>query len=482
MPVCEGLPDGPCPQRRNDKHVTIGKGDLLLCQSCDAERRRLFDLTKKTDDAAKQTRSMKNAAAPISSTSTESASSVVPKDGLAASSSRSMKNVAAPNSSTSTESAASATPKDGRAASTSTSTSSLPTTTGTTTTVNELLTYAVYYRDKSTVADLHKLIIGFYLPSEIADAKKMLLNAFPTELTDCQFKTARRHSTARSAHDAEVEDILNILELLDNGNVLDRYQFAAMSLDRLPKYGPNEINVCAVVDRQLIVAQELAELKDRFNILTTDSASVSTITTELIGDQLKPVSDKIQDQLNQFISTCNTLNETLKSLENTQTKATGSVPTNAPLIDRSMNIVLTGIAENRNATVWRDIVAQALNHAAGVKIDIVDAFRLGRYTEGKKRPVLVKLNSVWNRRLVIAGARKLRDITELSRVFISADEALDVRRRNTLDRLKYRAQRERKTVRISSDGVLSIDGVDTFSLQCGFISSQSSIIINLDGQ
>lgn len=66
MPVCEGLPDGPCPQRRNDKHVTIGKGDLLLCQSCDAERRRLFDLTKKTDDAAKQTRSMKNAAAPIS--------------------------------------------------------------------------------------------------------------------------------------------------------------------------------------------------------------------------------------------------------------------------------------------------------------------------------------------------------------------------------------------------------------------------------
>jgi hypothetical protein len=178
----------------------------------------------------------------------------------------------------------------------------LPTTTGTTTTVNELLTYAVYYRDKRTVADLHKLIIGFYLPSEIADAKKMLLNAFPTELTDCQSKTARRHSSACSAHDAEVEDVLNILELLDNGNVLDIYQFTAMSLDRLPKYGPNEINVCAVVDRQLIVDQELAELKDRFNILTADSASVSTITTELIGDQLKPVTDKIQDQLNQFIS------------------------------------------------------------------------------------------------------------------------------------------------------------------------------------
>jgi hypothetical protein len=51
MPVCEGLPSGPCPQKRNDKSVTIGNGDLMLCQSCDAERRRLFDETKQSNDA-----------------------------------------------------------------------------------------------------------------------------------------------------------------------------------------------------------------------------------------------------------------------------------------------------------------------------------------------------------------------------------------------------------------------------------------------
>jgi hypothetical protein len=43
MPVCEGLPSEKLPHKKNDNIVQIGKGDLLLCKSCDAERRRLFN-------------------------------------------------------------------------------------------------------------------------------------------------------------------------------------------------------------------------------------------------------------------------------------------------------------------------------------------------------------------------------------------------------------------------------------------------------
>jgi hypothetical protein len=326
------------------------------------------------------------------------------------------------------------------------------------------------------VADLHKVIFGFYLPSEIADAKKELLNAYVPELEDSQYKTARRHSTTRSAHDAEVEDILCMLELLDNGNVLHRNQFTAMSLDRLPRYGPNEINICAVVDRQLNTDKDLAEMKDKLTSFSTDMASFPNMSSHslMISDQLKPVTDMIQVQLDQLALMCNKMNESLKAKAITPITA-NNMQTKSPLIDRSMNVVLTGVAENRNATTWRDVAAQALKHAAGVQIDIIDAFRLGRFTEGKTRPVLVKLNSVWNRRLVIAGARKLRDITEFCRVYITADEPLDVRRRNTLDRLKFRAERDGKSVSISAEGLLSIDGVDTFSLHGGFISALSSL-------
>ena len=101
--------------------------------------------------------------------------------------------------------------------------------------------------------------------------------------------------------------------------------------------------------------------------------------------------------------------------------------------DRSMNVVISGIDENRDINVWRDIVTRSLQHAAGAPVDVVDAFRLGRFTNnGKNRPILVKLSSIWHRRLLMAGARKLRDVPELRKVNITADEAPEVRRRNTL--------------------------------------------------
>ena len=38
MPMCMGLPNGPCPHQRNDDSVKIGEGDLMLCKSCDDVR------------------------------------------------------------------------------------------------------------------------------------------------------------------------------------------------------------------------------------------------------------------------------------------------------------------------------------------------------------------------------------------------------------------------------------------------------------
>ena len=66
-----------------------------------------------------------------------------------------------------------------------------------------------------------------------------------------KFKTGRRHSTTRSASDAEVEDIIRIFDVLDNQNDLHKVQFGAINMDRMPKYGREEINICTVVDRQI---------------------------------------------------------------------------------------------------------------------------------------------------------------------------------------------------------------------------------------
>ena len=44
-----------------------------------------------------------------------------------------------------------------------------------------------------------------------------------------------------------------------------------------------------------------------------------------------------------------------------------------------------------------------------------------------------------------------------------------MRRKNTFDRLKYRAEREGKSV--SVDGILSVEGIAVFSLSSGHINT-----------
>ena len=109
--------------------------------------------------------------------------------------------------------------------------------------------------------------------------------------------------------------------------------------------------------------------------------------------------------------------------------------------------------------MWRDDVARALQVADGKDVEIVDAFRLGRFNTVKTRPLLVRLRSTWDRRLVLGGRCKLSEPDDFRRrVYISPDEFPEVRRRSTLQRLAKRAERNNKKVD-TSDGILKIDDV-----------------------
>jgi hypothetical protein len=95
-------------------------------------------------------------------------------------------------------------------------------------------------------------------------------------------------------------------------------------------------------------------------------------------------------------------------------------------------------------------------------------FRLGRYNPGKNRPVLVKLRTVWDKRIILNGCKELKHYSQRG-IFIAPDEPVDVRRKQNFDRLKYRADRANKVVDVT-DGVLSVDGTAVFSLKDGFIN------------
>jgi hypothetical protein len=340
----------------------------------------------------------------------------------------------------------------------------------------ELLAYVNFFRHRSTTDALRNVLLNFYSSAEIAESKKVLLATFSSRLpTDCPLRAKRVKSAVRQAHEVEVDDILGIFNILDDMTALDGIVFTAAAIDRLPGvYSPEAINMCSLIDRQnhteAMIANLTASIASTTTAAGSDGVSCLNGITEAIGkmdDKLQKVSQGLQGQIDLLTATCGKLVESLQSaaVHSEETKKSRDEA------DRAMNIVISGIKENRDTSLWRDEAALALRAAAGKDVEIVDAFRLGRFLAGKTRPVLVKLRSIWDRRLVLSGRRKLAESADFRRrVYISPDESLEARRRSTLQRLVRKAEGDHKKFDVH-DGILTINDVTVFSMKDGFLQS-----------
>ena len=73
--------------------------------------------------------------------------------------------------------------------------------------------------------------------------------------------------------------------------------------------------------------------------------------------------------------------------------------------DRSCNVVLFGLPERRSLVESKKVVDEILEFLSGKSIQIKDMFRLGKFisqtTSSRPRPVLIKLCTAWDRKLVL---------------------------------------------------------------------------------
>ena len=67
------------------------------------------------------------------------------------------------------------------------------------------------------------------------------MELFHINLRDTGLTTERRSSTSRPAHEAELEDVLGILDFLDTNDLLNTITFAAVNLSRVPGYHPKRL-------------------------------------------------------------------------------------------------------------------------------------------------------------------------------------------------------------------------------------------------
>jgi len=100
--------------------------------------------------------------------------------------------------------------------------------------LNKLLAYVNLYRHNSTVEALQKVVLLHFSHEDIAEAKRLFVFELHSVDGFSQFTTERRNSSARPAHEAEIDDIINMLDIADTKQALDGYLFVACNFSVMP--------------------------------------------------------------------------------------------------------------------------------------------------------------------------------------------------------------------------------------------------------
>ena len=96
-----------------------------------------------------------------------------------------------------------------------------------------------------------------------------------------------------------------------------------------------------------------------------------------------------------------------------------------PLDSRECNVIIFGLPEKKSIVETKSEVDQVLEFLVGIR----DLFRLGKFTHSTRpRPLLIKLATIWDQKLILAQKRKLREYHSALREDVPPDHKLRQRR------------------------------------------------------
>lgn len=136
--------------------------------------------------------------------------------------------------------------------------------------INELLAYASYYIEISTIDKIFTVLSRFYVPAEIDKAKSILFDSVDSLAGKLMI---RRDSTIRSANDANLGDILTGLKSCSSN--MTNIRFVAGDMDRIPKYSPEEISIYNLIDRITHMESEMAKVKEEVNAMNCNNVKTN---------------------------------------------------------------------------------------------------------------------------------------------------------------------------------------------------------------
>jgi hypothetical protein len=137
----------------------------------------------------------------------------------------------------------------------------------------------------------------------------------------CPLVSERRNSTTRSAQDAELDDIIGIFDMLDVQGALNNVLFAAVRLDNLPKFGPEEINVAYVVERQARVESAINNVAATVQTLSSAQAAFGAVVDITTSSPVQSMVTDLQHKFDAFSSSVNARLDQLSTVYRTSLDA-----------------------------------------------------------------------------------------------------------------------------------------------------------------
>lgn len=224
---------------------------------------------------------------------------------------------------------------------------------------NELLAYMFHYRSNSNESTLVDIVCRHFSSEDIADAKRLLVHELQNVAGAAQFFTERRNSVARPAREAEIDDIVGIFHAADAdpGLALDGYLFVATDFKQLPKYGPEELNIAVVVDRQVQMEASIKSLSTVIQKMaaSTGSAQTDDVIRDAVGAGSKDVQQQLKDfdiatssRLDHLSAVCTQLARNVDGVASRwKTETPSSIRSALVTDDRALNVVLLGSRKTR---------------------------------------------------------------------------------------------------------------------------------------
>ena len=165
---------------------------------------------------------------------------------------------------------------------------------------------------------------------------------------------------------------------------LDQYLFVAFDIGHLPRFGPEELNIGAVVDHQVKLENAVETLRTQVSMLsaTVPVCNSDNVLAARLADvhyKLETFDKKVSMQLDQTVSTCST-RPVVDQRPRVPVQQPVSSGQNQQLTDRER---LSNVAENQDMSVLRQAVCDVFTCVLGRDAGVNDMYIIGRF-EPKK--------------------------------------------------------------------------------------------------